>query len=56
VRYERRHIIQEIIVDRRNFKVCEPKEVAEWTWRQLKTKKMIVHFDGKALRTEILFR
>lgn len=38
-----------ITIDRTEFEICHPKEVGEWTWRGMKTRKFIVHVkkDGK---------
>jgi len=29
-----------------NFKICEPRVEEEWSWKELKTVKYLIHFDG----------
>jgi hypothetical protein len=38
-----------IVFDPKVFEPCHPKEVAEWQWTKLKTRKFIVHVcnDGR---------
>jgi hypothetical protein len=38
-----------LTIDKTQFEICHPKVVGEWTWREFKTRKFIVHLrkDGK---------
>jgi len=46
---------ERIILDKRNFKPCHPKEVDEWSWRYMKNEKWIVHVtnDGNITKEKI---
>jgi len=34
-------------IETANFKPCEPRIEEEWSWKELKTIKYLIHFDGR---------
>jgi len=37
-------------IDTSTFEPCKPRVEEEWSWRELKTIKYLIHFDGKKFR------
>lgn len=37
-----------------NFRRCEPRVEEEWSWKELKTIKYLIHFDGRTFIKERL--
>lgn len=56
VGYSRKRIEKRAVYDPKEFEPCHGKECEEWSHKEMKTKKYIVHVDntGKITRTPLV--